>query len=421
MTEIDEIHLVHHCHTDVGYTHDQPALWDLQRRFVDEAIDLVARDRDRDAPDAVRWTVETTWPLVRWLESAPPERVALFRDLESAGRIEVTAMAANVTPLYDRGQVIESLRPVRLLREEYGCTIRHAMNCDVNGQNWPLVDALLDAGIEGLSMAVNGYYGGSPFDRPTAFEWEGPSGRTLPTLDGFHYSTGYLLGIGRDAESFATEEWPRLERRLERIGYPLPALLVQSFHPFGDNGPPFAPFSSFVREWNAREDVRTGELPSIRLSTPTDWWAVVEEHRDALATHRGDWTDFWNFGAGSTAREVAVNRENRRRLWTADALEAGLAAVGHGPADRPPNRRAAAGTRDRAWEATNLFDEHTWGADTSVTAPDGEDARSQTSHKLNLAYEGRSLSHLLRRDGLAELAAHAERAAGDGAGEGDGQ
>jgi len=275
-------------------------------------------------------------------------------------------MLANVTPLYDRTQVVESLRPVRVLREEYGCTIRYAMNCDVNGQNWPVVEALLDAGVEGFSMAINGYYGGSPFDRPTVFEWEGPSGRTLPTLDGYHYSTGHLLGIGRDAEELAETHWPRVASRLDEIDYQFHALPVQSFHPFGDNAPPFDAFTSFVSEWNDREDVRAGDLPSIRFATPSDWWAVVHEYRDTIPTYRGDWTDYWNFGAGSTAREVAINRESRRRLQVADAIEAGLGALGAASVERPPTRRAAHGERDRGGKRST-FSTSTPGAPTRLS------------------------------------------------------
>ena len=63
-------------------------------------------------------------------------------------------MFVNMTPLLDTDQLIESFQIIRKLRDDYGFDIRHAMNCDVNGQNWPLVDVLLDLGIEGL---LNGH------------------------------------------------------------------------------------------------------------------------------------------------------------------------------------------------------------------------------------------------------------------------
>jgi len=404
MPPVETIQLINHCHTDIGYTHDQPVLWDLQRRFIDDGLAVAERDLDRDTRDAFHWTIETTGPLLRWLETASDDQVDRLQRLEAAGRIEVTGMLANIPPLYGPAQTAETLRPVERLREEYGFDIRFAMNCDVNGQNWPVADALLDAGIEGLSMAINEHFGGAPLDRPEVFKWEAPSGRELLTLNGYHYSTGHQLGIGRDVDEFRDKWWPRVEHRLEAVEYPLSKLLVQSYHPFGDNGPAYGEFSSFVRDWNDQQAVEDGELPAIEMATPADWWEHVRSNTDALETYRGDWTDFWNFGSISSAREQAINRENRRRLLTADALEAALGAFGAADHRREPTRRSAPETRDQAWWATHFFDEHTWGSDTSVSVPGGEDAASQWNHKANYAYDGRSLSLMRQRDGLAELA-----------------
>lgn len=405
MTTVNEILLINHCHTDIGYTHDQPALWDLQRRFIDTAIELAERDADLDEPHAFKWTIETTAPLLRWLDAASEERLERFARLEERGRIEVTGMLANITPLYGPAETVESLRPVRRLRDEHGFDIRHAMNADVNGQNWPLVDALLDVGIDCFSMAVNEHFGGAP-PRPEVFRWEGPSGRELLTLNGFHYSTGWKIGIGRDAEALREKWWPRVETRLDAVDYPLDSLLVQSYHPFGDNGPAYDGFTTFVRDWNDQEDVANGDLPRIQMATPAEFWADVRDHREELPVRRGDWTDFWNFGAGSSARELGVNRENRRRLLIADALEAALTGLGSDRSGRDPTRRTEPDARAEAWWALQFFDEHTWGADTAIWGPHQEDVRSQWNHKANYAYEARSRSTMLQRDGVAELARH---------------
>ena len=37
---IREILFVHHTHTDIGYTHPQPVVFELHRRFIDEALDI---------------------------------------------------------------------------------------------------------------------------------------------------------------------------------------------------------------------------------------------------------------------------------------------------------------------------------------------------------------------------------------------
>jgi hypothetical protein len=80
--------------------------------------------------------------------------------------------------------------------------------------------------------------------------------------------------------------------------------------------------------------------------------------------------------------------------------------VGKGRNERPSDRRVAAGTRRRAWRNLAFYDEHTWGADTSVSVPDSDDTRTQWNHKANYAHTARSNSNAVRRDAVAEIARH---------------
>ncbi|HXV43431.1 MAG TPA: hypothetical protein VEC96_10230, partial [Anaerolineae bacterium] len=241
--------------------------------------------------------------------------------------------------------------------------------------------------------------------RPNAFWWEGPSGRKILAWNGWPYDQGWRFGIGRDAADFEQVWWPRIERRLAEIDYPLPVLMIQSYHPFGDNGSAFESFVQFIDAWN-----EAGKSPHLRLATPQMWWTAVKEHSHLLPTYRGDWTDYWNFGCISSAREQAINRVSRVRLRSADALAAAL----RGRADTAPTDptiRSFARYRQEAWRALHLWDEHTWGADCSLRWPGSEDTASQWHHKANYAYTARSLSLLLQRDALADLARQIERVA----------
>lgn len=40
---ISEILLLHHTHTDIGYTHEQPIVWELNRQFIEDALDEIER------------------------------------------------------------------------------------------------------------------------------------------------------------------------------------------------------------------------------------------------------------------------------------------------------------------------------------------------------------------------------------------
>jgi hypothetical protein len=401
MTQIDTIYLVHHSHTDIGYTHDQPIVWDLQTRFIDEALDLAEKYAGDEDDAAFRWTVETTGVLQQWLRYASDWDIERFRQMEKAGRIEVTGMFANLTPLFDTDQLIESFQVLRTLRQDYGFTVQYAMNCDVNGENWPLVDLLVDLGIMGFTMAINPHFGGPLRPRPYPFWWEGPGGRSILTYNGWPYNKGWHEGIGRDADNLEQVRWPRLQNYLDEIGYPLPIVMLQSFHPYGDNGSAFD-FTPFIRQWNA-----AGKTPRIVLATPRMWWSAVRQHADKLKTLRGDWTDFWNFGSISSAREQTINRQSRARLRTADALYAGVSGLKN--TGRRWSDAAFARHRNSAWWSLHFWDEHTWGADISIRLPGGEDTATQWYHKAQYAYNARSLSLMLQRDALADFARHVQR------------
>ncbi|MBE0696233.1 MAG: hypothetical protein IH586_04860, partial [Anaerolineaceae bacterium] len=197
--------------------------------------------------------------------------------------------------------------------------------------------------------------------------------------------------------------WGRIEQRLETIHYPIPALMMQSFHPFGDNGPAFEGFTRFIDEWNAK-----GKHPKLVFATPRMWWSAVKEHADLLQVHRGDWTDFWNFGSISSAREQAINRNSRIRLRAADAVAAAM------PGLAAPNiQRTLSRYREEAWKQLLLWDEHTWGADLSLRAPESEDTAAQWYHKAMTAYQARSLSQMLQRDALADFSRHLARSKAD--------
>jgi hypothetical protein len=248
-------------------------------------------------------------------------------------------------------------------------------------------------------MAINSHFGGALQPRPWVFQWQGPSGRTIPAYNGWPYDKGWREGIGRDADDMQNVRVPRLQKYLDEIDYPLPIVLLQSFHPYGDNGSAYE-FSTFIDAWNA-----AGKSPRIVLATPSMWWDAVKQY--SIPTLRGDWTDYWNFGAASSARETAINRSSRTRLRSADTINAALSALpetDHGWAKQSFRRY-----REDAWKALHLWDEHTWGADISIRSPHSEDTASQWNHKANYAYTARAFSFMLQRDALADFAQHVVR------------
>jgi hypothetical protein len=408
--KLDAIYLIHHTHTDVGYTLDQRIFWEMQPRFINDALDLIDRYRENPFESRFRWTVEATSGIEAWLKTASSADVKRLQAAEKAGLMEITAMFTNITPLLDTYQLIESLNPVERLRSELGLDIRSAMNCDVNGQNWGLADVLLDLGIEGFSMAVNHHFGGPPEPRPSLFQWQAPSGRKLPTLNGWQYSKANDFGLGADSDEIFLEWLPRIEEYLTEIRFPVPYIVLQGYHPYGDNGTAWSAFTEFAMRWNG-----SGRAPQIICATPRMFWERVKQDINKIPTIRGDWTDYWNFGCISAARETTIYRTSRSRLFRADEVYALLKSLPESricdsviPASRYSDRVNKL-YRGQAWQMLNLYGEHTWGADTASNEPELEDSLAMENHKKNMAYSARSLSLLLERDALADFSHYVPR------------
>jgi len=101
---IQQLDLIHFSHTDYGFT-DHPAVCrDMQRRYIDIALD--AAQATGSAPDGQRfkWTAETTIAVNDWWQAASAARREEFLKAVRAGHIEVSALPLNNTPFLDASQ-----------------------------------------------------------------------------------------------------------------------------------------------------------------------------------------------------------------------------------------------------------------------------------------------------------------------------
>ncbi|MDR3473176.1 MAG: hypothetical protein P4M09_16065 [Devosia sp.] len=389
---INEILFVHHSHTDIGYTHPQPVVLELHRRFIEEALDIAEATVDWDEESRFRWTCEVTGVTEEWWKRADNHNRDRFLAAVGRGQFEVAGMGWHMTPLMDHNMVLDVLKPIKFFRD-LGIPVRSAMNTDVNGLPWGIVDALLDHGVTGLSMAINEHFGHALRPWPRAFRWQAPSGeRALTAYNGFIYGATSDIGmkVPVDLEA-AKEKVPAWAKLWEDRGYPHPFLMMQITNiRYHDNGSPQAKLPDFIRRFNATD-------PKVRLRfiTISDFFDRLRaEPEDRLPLLRGDWTDWWNFGAGSTAHETAQTLEGQRHLDDAMSLAAWRKAQ--------PLRFEA--HLDESRRALALFAEHTWGADRSIWNYQSPETRTQQLLKLMQAPQGASIARMLRRDGLEDLA-----------------
>ena len=382
MSKIKTIYICNHAHTDIGFTDYQELALRQHGEFVGQALDLIEATDGYPVEAQYRWTVETTGPFLKYLRQASKGEIERFRHWHEQGRIDIAAMQYNLTPLLNIEQMHRTLYPLRAIRDEFGFKVEAAMQDDVNGVSWLFADLLADLGITFYTAAINPIRGARPKPFPGAFHWEGPSGKKVLAWNGYHYLFGRSqAGLGN---------WDLVDRLLPRWidelesdeTYPFDFLYCESTHPVRvDNGPPDARMPDFVRKWN---ETRTNV--QMRFITVTDFGHLLSQNwSHSIDTQRGDWTDHWADGVGSSAYEVAVNRAAHEIVGIGETLESWRRM--DGATDWNAQRA------DQTYESMTLFDEHTWGAYSSVEAPHSLFSQAQWNRKAGFAYTAAMEGH----------------------------
>lgn len=400
---IRRIYITHFSHTDFGFTDLQSVCRELQRRYLDMAVDAVLATMDGPPERKFYWSAESQAAVKDWWDAASPARREDFRRALRSGQFEVTAMPLNQTPFLNAAQWRVMLPWVseELWREFHPSV---AMQNDVNGLPRAGAMALLDRGIQHLFMGINSDSGGAPFYRPSAFWWKMPDGRRLFVWLNHSYPAGFdffetyewrrgpvpragdmLFRPPRGSDVFKTDEkslraaHAQCLRRiadLRREGYPHDVLAISVTSQWRmDNDPPFPHLAEFVAAWN-----KLGLQPELRFVTVSQAVREMEKAVGAKAPeHTGEFTDWWANGTACAPREVAASRQAKRLLAAAESPMWGELS-------------AAAREKARAlYQDLCLFDEHTWGSSMSVATPWTLDSQAQFAEKALFAY--RPMAH----------------------------
>ena len=118
---------------------------------------------------------------------------------------------------------------------------------------------------------------------------------------------------------------------------------------------------------------------------------------DSIPVVRGDGGPYWEYGIVSTARSAAIDRESEQRALAAEEFSTISGLVDPGARPEPEVLK-------RLWNNMVLYDEHTWGADRSVSDPKSQETTNQLAVKEAFATDAkRDVDYVLRRS-LADLA-----------------
>jgi hypothetical protein len=443
---IEEIHLVHQSHTDLGFTDLGSTALALHVGYIRQALDFADATADYPIDARFRWTCESALVVERFLREATAAEKARFAAAVRRGQIEVTAMPDNLVDLIDGPEWAVVVRRLEPLWKAYG--VRVALQDDVNGFPWGLLPALHAHGIDAVWMGSNGDTSVPLTRTPEAWWWEGPDGQRTLVWSGKHYCYGYELFHSdywrRGPVPPATSVWFNppapgetwsttsenlaqaeriLRRKLAGMSYyrhPVIAFQVTNMYRM-DNDPPSRQLADFVRAWN-----RSGRRPRLVTSTPSRFLARLCETAGSRITtvRRGDWQDWWSDGVASTPELLAANQQAKRTL--AD-LPAAARLLGENPsltlrATNPSLRRGAGDVRspalrrevsgeppeggttngswralsDAGWDDAIFFDEHTWGSYWSIAQPYHRSALGGAAEKTVLGCRAAERAALAR-------------------------
>ncbi|MCA1997016.1 MAG: hypothetical protein LDL56_07295 [Armatimonadetes bacterium] len=363
------VYILPHSHTDIGYTELQT---DIEEKQVNNLLaGMAAARRTASYPEGARfvWNVEVLWAADLYLRRLDAAQRQEFREALRRGQIALCGMYLNeLTGLCRPEELVQLFKYATELRRQTGAPLDTAMISDVPGYTWGTVTAMAQAGIKYFSVAPNF------FDRigdilvqweNKPFWWLGPSGRerVLVWIPLKGYAMSHI--VGKLSPQWVEDYTTQLAQR----NYPYDLAHIRwSGH--GDNAVPDPAICEFVKDWQAQY-----AWPRFIISSVGEAFrAFDQKYGSQLPTARGDWTPYWEDGAGSSALETAMNRASSDRVAQAAALWALLS----------PRTWPRAAFED-AWRSVLLYSEHTWGAWCSVSEPNRRETLEQWAIKHGYA------------------------------------
>ncbi len=375
-----DIYLVHHSHNDIGYSTLQTEVEKIQNTNIYNALDQIDHTKDYPPDSRFKWNIESLWAVENFLGVASGTDKQRFIAAVKGGSIVLSANYANIlTGLCTPEEMNWIVEYADSLRKWYNLPINTAMQTDIPGMSWSMVDAYSNNGVRYLSQGPNympdlpdgGDRIGSTLreqgDKP--YWWKGTTGRDsiLVWTAGHGYSDWHGFTAGAIKER-GTRKIAAYMNELAAKGYPYD-MVQWRYNIVSDNGPVDSTISDFVRDWNEKY-----ASPHLILANVNDMMARFEaKYGKQIPTWSGDFTPYWEDGAYSTAKEEGDVRVLSAQL--SNLIDA--AKILKKPID--PHLLY------RAQRSIVMWHEHTWGAWNSISDPDDPEVIAQWKYKKAFA------------------------------------
>lgn len=365
-----KMYVIHHSHTDIGYTDRQEKIEWHHVQYIKEAIDILneAYVNGKTQWQGFKWTCESFWCVEKFLDAASGEYKNDFIKYINTGNIGISGNYLNLTDLVSEQVLRDICTGVKKKAKDLGIGINCGMTADINGYGWGYSDILYDNGINNLYSGLHPHHGLPPMKRKQMpFYWETPKGNKILVWVGEQYNIGNELGIANSpSNSYMIQDGlqnlPLNEKTQKRLmnyvaqleveDYPFDFVPVTVSSLMTDNAAPSARVIEFINKWNEIH----GEQIELYMCTLEELFEEVKKHSESILSYRGDWTDWWADGVGSTPNVVKHFKEAQRKYEVCKMID-------------PENKLGDKALMDEACYNLLMYSEHTWGYSASITQP----------------------------------------------------
>lgn len=399
-----KICLIHHSHTDIGYTERQDKITSYHVDFIKQAIDILNEIHQSESEEykGFVWQCENHWQVEQFYKSASKKYIKDFEKYVKSGEIGLSGNYLNMTELVGEDILHSQMAKAKQYGEEKELSVNSGMSADVNGYAWGYADALYENGIKNFYSCIHPHHGMFPlYKKKIPFFWESPKGNKVLVWSGEHYHFGNELQFAPNAgttymihdeigkqirgrsiynknqEETAKQELYNLEVRLKRYldnlekeEYPFDFVPVMVSGAITDNAPPSKEIAKRVNILNKKYN---GKI-EFEMTTLDSFFRQVREYESEIPTYKGDWNDWWADGVGSTPGPVKIYKQAQRKLNLCKKLDQN-------------STLSNSELLEKASENLMLYAEHTWGYSSSVSEPwetlVGELEMKKTAYAIN--------------------------------------
>jgi alpha-mannosidase len=357
-------HIIHHSHNDIGYSHLQTEVEQIQNRNIRSAISWI--QQSVVAPEKPVWHVESLWAVENFMKEASSTEKALFIQYVRSGNISLSANYANVlTGLSQAEELNWLVEYAQQLEKSYGIRISNAMITDIPGITYDGLNNYTRNHIPYLSLGPN-YVENLPDhgDRvggviketgDQVFYWKpslNSNEKLLVWTAGKGYSYFHNIQDG-EKESKWESRISAYVHQLQSSNYPYDLVQLR-YTKNADNGPVDTNLCSFVHAWNERYD-----SPKLVIGNVDSLYQNFEQrYGSVIPVRTGEISPYWEDGAYSTAVEEMANRKLALQTIALDEFA------------RKKNVYSAHEVEFyQLHRNIILFHEHTWGSWCSISDP----------------------------------------------------